>query len=134
MNYKPFVSTGLAGTMDHVSCLRGAMPGEAIARWVPFQHGFRHIFCLRLPPRRVAAGLLACAFLLAGCVASLHHNHDLQSSTPCPICYALHLPARIGAAVHIPQLALLAFVPPVVVQIARTEPSPKACPPRAPPV
>jgi len=82
---------------------------------------------------RVAAGLLAGMFLLAGCVAFVHHHHDLQSSTPCPICYAIHLPARVGTGLHIPQLALLAFAPPVVVHIAWTEPSPKDCPPRAPP-
>jgi hypothetical protein len=79
------------------------------------------------------AGLLACMFLLAGCIASLHHDHDLQGSTPCPICYALHFPARIGTGAHIPQLALLGFASNVVAPIARTEPAPKDCPPRAPP-
>jgi len=86
-----------------------------------------------LPRRRIAAGLLACTFMLAGCIGFLHHHHDLQSSAPCPICYALHFPARIGTGVHIAQLALVGFVPPVVVHIAWTAPSPKDCPPRAPP-
>jgi len=83
--------------------------------------------------RRIAAGILAGMFLLAGSVAFLHHHHDLQSSTPCPICYAIHLPARIGTDLHIPQLAILAFAPPAIIHIAWTEPSPKDCPPRAPP-
>ncbi|HYT06989.1 MAG TPA: hypothetical protein VEL77_05010, partial [Rugosimonospora sp.] len=83
--------------------------------------------------RRIAAGLLVSMFLLAGCISFLHHHHDLQSSTPCPICYAIHLPARVGTGVHIPQLAILAFAPPVVAHIAWPEPSPKDCAPRAPP-
>src|ERR1700746_2105324 len=113
--------------MDHVSRLQSAPPERAIAGWIPFRHGIRYPSfapCLRrLPRQRMTAGLLACMFLLAGCIASLHHHHDLQSSTPCPICYALHFPARIGTGVHIPQLALLGFAPAVVVHIAWTEPS-----------
>jgi hypothetical protein len=78
-------------------------------------------------------GFLAAMFLLAGCVSFLHHHHDLQSSTPCPICYATHAPARVGTAIEVPQLTLLAFHQPVQVQISWTEPSPSDYPPRAPP-
>ena len=84
--------------------------------------------------QRIAAGLLVSLFLLAGCISFLHHHHDLQSSTPCPICYAIHLPARVSTSVHIPQLAVLAFAAPVLVFNVWPEPSPKDCPPRAPPV
>jgi hypothetical protein len=89
--------------------------------------------CAIFTERRAAAALLICLFLLAGCVAFLHHHHDLQSSTPCPVCYVIHLPARVGTSLHIPQLATLAFAPPVLVYTAWPEPSPNDCSPRAPP-
>ena len=137
LNYKPFAFTGLAGTMDHVLRTRSEAPGQAGACRIRFRHGIPHLSCTsglrRLPRQRISIGLLACMFLLAGCVASLHHHHDLQSSTPCPVCYAIHFPARIGPGVHIPQLALLGVAPNLAVHIAWTEPSPKDCPPRAPP-
>jgi hypothetical protein len=91
---------------------------------------------LALPPiarLRIAAGFLAAIFFLTGCVSFLHHHHDLQGSTPCPICYAIHAPALVGSALEVPQLTLMAFYQSVQVQISWAEASSSDCPPRAPP-
>src|SRR4029077_14234815 len=110
------------------------MRAEITPRGARRRLGFSLSF--RLPGRaqsRIAAGFLVTMFLLAGCISFLHHHHDLQCSTPCPICYAINLPARVGTGLHIPELALSVFAQPAEIHVAWTEPSPRDYPPRAPP-
>src|SRR5713101_5627198 len=121
--------------MDEASWLRLVVLRQIVAPWHWRRLGRgRRSDVPSSPHHRILAGLLISLVLLACSVSFLHHHHDLQSSTPCPMCYAIHLPARVGAGLHIPQLAILAFASPGVVHIAWTEPSPRNCPPRAPPV
>jgi hypothetical protein len=84
--------------------------------------------------RRIVAGFVVSAIVFAASIAFLHHHHDLQSSSPCQICYALHLPAfSAKVSVSISQLLVFAFASPVVAHIVSAEPVIKDYPPRAPP-
>jgi hypothetical protein len=84
---------------------------------------------------RIIVGFLVGAIFLAASVAFVDHHHDLQSSSPCQICFALHLPAlRASASVSISQLRVVAFAFPIVAHTAKAEPVIKDGPPRAPPV
>src|SRR5260370_18106655 len=101
--------------MDNGSCLRTAMPRQAIARLTHLLGAFGlnsdHSSDLssKVPPHvrsRVAAGLLAGMFLLAGCVPFLHHHPHLQRSTPFPILFALPFPAPRGNSAPLPRFSL----------------------------